>query len=112
MDLRRGNFESDIPRELPEELTDILISRPGVRIERIVSRGHVTPANSWYDQDEHEWVCVLSGAARLEIEGGPGIVELAQGDWIGLPAHVRHRVVWTRPGVNTIWLAVFSDAGL
>ncbi len=110
MDLRRGNFESDIPRELPEELTNILISRPGVRIERIVSRGHVTPANSWYDQDEHEWVCVLSGAARLEVEGGPGIVELAQGDWIELPVHVRHRVVWTRPDVNTIWLAVFLDA--
>ncbi len=86
--------------------------RPGLRVERIVSRGHVTAADSWYDQDEHEWVCVVSGSAKLEvkIEARVEVVELDEGDWLELPAHTRHRVVWTRPDVDTIWLAVFSRA--
>ena len=28
----------------------------GLRIERIVSEGHVSPEGFWYDQDEPEWV--------------------------------------------------------
>lgn len=107
MDLRRGNLASDIPATLPSELTNLLISRPGVRVERIVSRGHFTPADAWYDQEEHEWVCVVSGSARLEIEGRDDDVELDQGDWIELPAHTRHRVAWTAPERETIWLALF-----
>lgn len=41
----------------------------GVRVERIVSQGHVTPPGQWYDQDWDEWVSLLSGAARLRVEG-------------------------------------------
>ena len=107
MDLRRGNFLSNIPAELSGELSDPLLSRPGLRVERIVSRGDTTPEGEWYDQQEHEWVCVLSGAARIELEGREELLELVPGDWVQLPAHVRHRVAWTSTDVDTIWIAIF-----
>jgi len=31
---------------------------------------------------------------------------LGAGDWLHLPAHCRHRVVWTDAAQPTIWLAV------
>lgn len=92
---------------LDNEVADVLLKSPaGVRIERIVSRGQRSPPGFWYDQDEDEWVTVLVGKARLDIEGR-GIVELGPGDHVHLPAHLRHRVEWTEPGRMTVWLAVF-----
>ncbi len=92
-----------------EEDVQVLSEDRGVRIERIVSRGHASPPDFWYDQAEHEWVMVLSGRARLEVveDGTTRILEMAPGDHILLPAHRRHRVAWTDPEQETIWLAVF-----
>jgi cupin 2 domain-containing protein len=92
---------------LPQELTHVLVSVPGrLRIVRILSRGHCSPPGFWYDQEDNEWVSVLAGRARLEVEER-GMVELGPGDQILLAAHQRHRVLWTEPGIDTIWLAVF-----
>jgi cupin 2 domain-containing protein len=102
----RGQIGAGIPRELPDEQTSILAASADTRIERIVSRGHVSPPGFWYEQAEDEWVMVVAGAARLEIEG-EGDVELRVGDWIDLARGVRHRVAWTDPARDTIWLAVF-----
>jgi cupin 2 domain-containing protein len=63
------NLFDDLPAALPAERTDVLLSAPGVRVERIVSTGHVTSPGEWYDQDTDEWVVVLRGRARLRIEG-------------------------------------------
>lgn len=90
-----------------EECFDTLLERPGVRIERIVSRGHASPAGFWYDQDEAEWVLVVVGRARLRVAGEARPRELGPGDWIHLPARCRHRVEWTDPERETVWLAVF-----
>jgi cupin 2 domain-containing protein len=79
-------------------------------VERIVSRGHASALDFWYDQPEHEWVLLVQGAARLQVETSPGQVEtrnLHPGDYVLLPAHQRHRVDWTHPTENTIWLAIF-----
>jgi cupin 2 domain-containing protein len=78
----------------------------GVRIERIVSRGQASPEGFWYDQEEDEWVVVLEGRAAIEFEGQAEAVELVRGSYLNIPAHVRHRVAWTEPEQNTIWLAV------
>jgi cupin 2 domain-containing protein len=94
------------PDTLPEELTEILARSRTVRVERIVSHGHVTPAGQWYDQDEHEWVAVLTGRARLSFDAGD-VVELGPGDALLIPARQRHRVEWTSPHTHTVWLAVF-----
>lgn len=103
------NLLSNLPSNLPEELTTVLQEANGVRIERIVSTGHKSPEGFWYDQPEHEWVMVLNGAARLQFEDR--VVELKVGDWINIPAHQRHRVEWTNPAEPTVWLAVFYGAG-
>ena len=75
------------------------------RIERIVSQGHASPEDFWYDQDQDEWVLVLKGAARLRFEGEEP-VEMEPGAHVNIPAHKRHRVEWTTPDEPTIWLAV------
>lgn len=101
------NLFQDIPEHLPSELIDQLVTAPSVRIERIVSRGHTSPPGFWYDQDEHEWVVVLAGQAQLQIEGREQPVMLGPGDTCNLPAHMKHRVAWTAPDQDTIWLAAF-----
>lgn len=105
-ELRRGNLGGEIPDELPDELIENLFEAPGVRVERIVSRGHASPPGFWYDQDETELVLLVSGAAALELAGGER-VEMAPGDWVLLPAGLRHRVAETAPDGETLWLAVF-----
>lgn len=100
-----GNLLAQIPASLPQELLQTLLERPGLRIERIVSQGHASPPDFWYDQEEHEWVLLLQGAARVQFEDRT--VELSPGDYIHIPAHQRHRVAWTTPDEATIWLAIF-----
>ena len=104
------NLFAEIPAELPEELTQTLLGTPSLRIERIVSWGHASPEGFWYDQETHEWVLLLTGAARLRFEGGQPI-DLVPGAFVHIPAHQRHRVEWTAPDEPTVWLAVHYGAG-
>ncbi|WP_300667285.1 cupin domain-containing protein [Desulfoluna sp.] len=97
-------FES-IPTELPEELFTILAKGRGVTIERIISMGHASAEGDWYDQETHEWVLVVKGEARLQFEGEEER-PLREGDHLLIPAHARHRVVWTPDDRETIWVAV------
>jgi cupin 2 domain-containing protein len=96
--------------ELPEELTEKLATRPTLRIERIVSRGHSSPPGFWYDQEEDEWVLLLAGEARLRFADDDSSTNLVAGDFLEIPAHCRHRVDWTDPGGDTVWLAIFHRA--
>lgn len=100
-----NNLLADLPPSLGEELVTVLTQGAHVRIERIVSHGHSSPEGFWYDQQENEWVAVLSGRARLQFESAT--VELAAGDFIDIPAHRKHRVAWTTPAEPTVWLAVY-----
>ncbi len=104
-----ANLFADLPADLPAELTHTLAAGPGVRVERIVSRGHASPPGFWYDQEEAEWVLVVRGAARIRFEDGS--VELRPGDHVTIPARRRHRVEWTAPDEPTVWLAVFFPTG-
>jgi cupin 2 domain-containing protein len=92
------------------EVVETLLDRPGVRIERIVSTGQTTPAGEWYDQPGDEWVALLSGRATLRFADDP-LVELGPGDWLLIPAHVRHRVAATSEDPPSVWLAVHRPAG-
>ena len=51
----------------PEHFSPLLTSDSGLLVERIVSWGHVTPEDQWYDQEKDEWVLLLEGAARLAL---------------------------------------------
>ena len=96
----------ELPPACGEEVTDVLWENGTLRVERIVSRGDVSPDGFWYDQDEDEWVSVLQGSAALEFPEGRE--ELNPGDTVFLPAHRRHRVVFTSTEPPCIWLCVFG----
>jgi cupin 2 domain-containing protein len=89
------------------ETVDLLLDRPGVRIERIVSTGQTTPPGQWYDQPGDEWVALLAGRATLRLDDG-SLIEMAPGDWLLIPAHVRHRVEATSADPPCVWLAVHA----
>ena len=100
------NILSDIPDNLSDELIDIITENQDVTIERIVSRGHTSPHDFWYDQDKSEFVFLVCGEARLRFEENDELVQMKKGDYVIIPAHTRHRVEWTSPGEDTIWLAI------
>lgn len=104
-----GNLFANLPVGMPEEIIDVIVETRGCRVERIVSDGHASAEGFWYDQDEDEWVIVLSGAARIGFEDGAAPVELRVGDHVHIPAHQRHRVEWTTSEEPTVWLAVFLE---
>jgi cupin 2 domain-containing protein len=101
-----GNLFADIPANLTAEQIATLFSAANVRIERIVSQGHTSPPDFWYDQDQPEWVIVLAGSAAIRFENEPQARSLKRGDYLHIPAHAKHRVVWTDVHEPTIWLAV------
>jgi cupin 2 domain-containing protein len=100
------NLFGDLPTGAASEQFVELLSRPGLRVERIVSTGQASPPNFWYDQPLGEWLVVLQGEARLAFEGETALCSLKPGDFIDIAPHRRHRVEWTHPEVPTIWLAV------
>lgn len=100
------NIFANIPDTLPEELFTSLVKQDKVHIERIVSKGHSTPSNQWYDQAQDEWVIILQGQAVLIYEQNLQTLSMAAGDSVFIPAHTKHRVEWTTPDNNTVWLAV------
>lgn len=99
-----SNLFSGIPAHLPKELFEPLLETPVFTLERIVSRGQTTPCGEWYDQERNEWVMVVKGRARLRFEDRQ--VEMQEGDYLLIPAHCRHRVEWTDPQQETVWLAL------
>ena len=101
-----SNIYSGIPAKLGTELFEDIIGSGPFRLERIVSMGHSTPEGCWYDQDKDEWVMLLKGGARLMIEDEDEPVMLWPGDHLNIPAHTRHRVDWTDPHGETVWLAL------
>ena len=100
-----NNIFASIPQCLDQELVEILLKNKDVCIERIISKGHTSPDTGWYDQPKNEWVMVLKGEAVIAFQGEPEI-RLAAGSYIDIAAHKKHRVSWTDPDVETIWLAV------
>lgn len=100
-----ANLLAGLPDARGGEVFETLLARPGARIERIVSRGQVTPEENPFRQPHDEWVLLLAGAARLWLEGR-GEVALGPGDALLIPADLRHRVTWTPADADTVWLAV------
>lgn len=106
------NIYQNLPSDLAEEVFETLFQSPSqggnIKIERIVSNGHCSPDGYWYDQTQAEFVILLQGAAKLEFDGGER-VDLQPGDFLTIPAHQKHRVLWTDTEQPSIWLAIHYD---
>ena len=101
---RRGKFSTKDAKPGRGETIEILTGRPGgARVERIASRGVVSPPGFWYDQEQDEWVMLAAGTATVAFENRR--VGLRSGDWLSIPAHCRHRVA--SASIDAVWLAVF-----
>jgi cupin 2 domain-containing protein len=106
--LKTKNIFENVPAELKEELFETLAKNKNIRIERIISLGQTTPENKWYDQDENEFVLLLKGEAELLFESEEK-QKLKSGDYLIIPAHLKHRVVYTSENPECIWLTVFYN---
>ena len=102
-------FDTSTLPDVESELFDTIIEQGelkkngGLKLERILSFGAVTPDGEWYDQPWNEWVMVALGQAALQFEEGQEIT-FRSGDYLFIPAHVRHRVTYTSP--DCVWLAL------
>jgi len=101
-----NNIFNEIPENLQAEVFDKLLDSESIKIERIISKGHISPEEGWYNQKDNEWIIVLKGEAIL-LFSDESTVNLKPGDYINIPAHKKHKVKWTDPDTETIWLAVF-----
>ncbi|ROL62322.1 cupin domain-containing protein [Bacteroidetes/Chlorobi group bacterium ChocPot_Mid] len=99
------NIFCDLP-ESSAEVFENLIQNDNFKLERIISRGQATAEGQWYDQSKDEWVMLLKGSAALKFEGDEELIILKPGDYILIPAHLKHRVEWTDKTTETLWLAI------
>ena len=100
-----NNIFENMPINLDEEFIENLLVTNKFRVERIISRGHTTPENNWYDQDTDEFVLMIKGEAILSFEKNES-QRLKPGDWLIIPAHKKHRVEWTSKTEDTYWLTI------
>jgi cupin 2 domain-containing protein len=104
----RNFFDIEDYKSEKEEVFDELIRTPYILLERIISAGQASPEGEWYDQEQDEWVMLLQGEAILEIEGKPDLA-FHQGDYLCIPAHIRHRVKYTSCKPECLWLALHGE---
>ncbi len=100
-----NNLFNRIPKNLENEIFEQLVKSDNVLIERIISKGHTSPKSGWYEQEQNEWVIVLKGEAILSFADESSI-KLREGDYLNIEAYRKHKVEWTEPNTETIWLAI------
>jgi cupin 2 domain-containing protein len=101
----KKNIFANIPKKIPNEIFETIITDKNIKIEKIISKGHTSPAHGWYDQEKNEWVILLDGEASIEFEDK--IVDLKKGDYINILANQKHKVIKTSKNPPAIWLAIF-----
>ena len=104
--MQKLDIFSNIPKDLTDEFFEDIVLANNVKIEKIVSQGHISPKSGWYNQDKNEWVILLKGEAILLFEDNKEI-HLKSGEYINIPSYTKHKVLWTNPTEESIWLAVF-----
>lgn len=104
---RPGNLLAEpLPASGEESVRD-LQSGPGWRMQLIQSCAAASAEGFWYEQEEHEWLVLLRGSARLALERPAELLDLSVGDALYLAPHRRHRVERTDPDPGTLWLVLF-----
>ncbi|RLD61847.1 MAG: cupin [Bacteroidetes bacterium] len=106
MEIIRGNIfiDNGIKNE-GEESFETLFTSENALIEKIITYGKIATPGNWYDQDKDEWVLLIQGEATLEFTNNQ-LIKLKKGDYLFIPAHVKHRLLITSKKPNCIWLAI------
>lgn len=99
------NIRDNVPEKLKEEFFEEILAGSNFKLERIISEGHASPKDFWYDQDKNEFVFLFSGSAELLYDDGRKFF-LNAGDYLIIPAHQKHRVERTDSKQKTYWLAL------
>jgi len=99
-------------KKFSEEIFEVLLATKYFKIERIISQGQYTPDGVWLEQDMHEWVILVKGAAKLSFKDSSEVIEMNPGDYILIPANTKHRVEWTDPNMTSYWLAIHYNQEL
>ena len=93
-------FDFELP-ELNSEVFTTEFSSKNVEIKTIVSNTLHTP--QIFKQTCDEWVVVLQGCAKIEMDGV--VHKLLKGDTLFIPAEKEHILLKTKKLV--VWLAVY-----
>ena len=104
--MKQENIYENIPKKADTEFFETLFTNKNITIERIVSHGHTSPEDGWYDQERNEWIVLLEGEAILSFQNRADL-HLKKGDYYFIASHEKHKVSWTKPDCDTIWLACF-----
>ncbi len=91
-------FDYKVPKE--DEEFSTLFANERVKIVRIVS-GTIKEAKEFCD-DEDEWVVLLKGEAKLQIN--TKTIFMQEGDTLFIPANTPHKLLEVSKGA--LWLAV------
>ncbi len=93
------------------EIFEAILQNGDFLLERIISTGQITPSGEWYDQDKAEWVVLLQGEATLLMDNLEGEqIQLQAGDHLLIPAHRKHRVIYTSKEPACVWLALHFNS--
>ena len=93
-------FRYDLP-ELDSEEFYTHLKHKNIEIKTIISNTLKTPQT--FKQDCDEWVVVLSGCAKIELDGV--VYKLKKGDAVFIEADKEHKVLKTKK--TAVWLAVY-----
>ncbi|MCF8298927.1 MAG: cupin domain-containing protein [Saprospiraceae bacterium] len=106
MTILKKNIFSIIGQNLEKgEVFEKLVQNKDFKFERIISKGQISNENQWYDQEDNEWVILLQGEATIEFANKEKI-NLEAGDYILIPAHEKHKIIFTSSEPECIWLAL------
>jgi len=103
--MNKHNIFENIPKPSKEEFVQTILTNTTLKIQRIVSNGHISPKEGWYKAKTDEWVILLEGEATLSFKNAND-VQLIVGDFLNIEANSEHKVSWTKENCNTVWLVV------
>jgi cupin 2 domain-containing protein len=103
-----GNFltEAQFPSDKTSpEIFHRLYDTDNLIIERITSNGQTTANDEWLEENFNEWVLLLQGESKIKFDTGEEY-NIREGDYLFIPANIKHRVEYTSLKPECIWLAI------
>ena len=86
--------------KLGSEIFETILKHKNIEIKKIISNTLQTPQT--FIQKEDEFVVLLKGCAKIEINGE--VKKLKSGDYLFIPANTPHTLIKTKK--IAVWLAI------